>query len=197
MANAKTQPKTERGEATRRALLQAAERVIGSAGFASASIAEITREAKVAQGTFYIYFKSKDEIFRELVLEMGRQVRHSLTTATEAAPDRLAAEKEGLRTFLSFVVAHPNLYRIVQEALFVAPDAYRRYFRDFGAAYRARLQAAASAREIRAGDADVRAWALMGMAKALGERYVVWNEARPIDELVDAAYDLISHGLAP
>lgn len=31
-------------------------------------------EAGVAQGTFYIYFKSRDEVFFELVLEMGRML---------------------------------------------------------------------------------------------------------------------------
>ncbi|WP_018699505.1 TetR/AcrR family transcriptional regulator [Amorphus coralli] len=192
---ARPKPKTARGEATRRAILEAAESVIGTAGYNEASIAEITRLAGVAQGTFYIYFKGKEEIFRALVLEMGRRLRGALSDAIEASPNRVAAEREGLRTFLTFVSAHPELYRIVQEALFVDPDAYRTYFQTFADAYRDGLEAAEAAGEIRPGDTEVRAWALMGMAKSLGERAVVWGDKRPIDEVVEAAHDLIVNGL--
>jgi AcrR family transcriptional regulator len=193
--DASATPKTARGEATRRAILTAAEEVIGARGYNDASITDITREAGVAQGTFYIYFKSKDEVFAELVVEMGRLLRHALNEATEKASDRLSAEKEGLRGFLTFVTAHPNLYRVIQEALFVNPDAYRAYFQTFADGYREALAQADAAGEIRPGDPDVRAWALMGIAKTLGERAVVWGDKTPIDEVVEAAYDMIVNGL--
>ncbi|NBN64585.1 TetR family transcriptional regulator [Microvirga tunisiensis] len=191
------QPKTARGEATRRAILDAAERVIGAKGFSEASIGAITREAGCAQGTFYIYFKSKEEVFSELVLEMGRLVRRALTQATANIPDRLDAEKAGLRGFLDFVAAHPDLYRIIQEALFVDPAAYRAYFSSFAEGYRLALADAEAAGQIRPGDCDVRAWALMGIARALGERAVIWEDRTPVAEVVDAAHDLIVHGLQP
>jgi hypothetical protein len=54
-------PVTVRGEQTRRRLLEAAEEVFGELGFRRASIAEIVRRAGVAQGTFYLYFDSKEE----------------------------------------------------------------------------------------------------------------------------------------
>ena len=98
---AKPKPKTARGAATRRAILAAAEQVIGTAGYNDASIAEITRFAGVAQGTFYIYFKGKEEVFRAIVLEMGRRLRGVLSEAIEASADRLDAEREGLRAFLT------------------------------------------------------------------------------------------------
>ena len=78
-------PRTRRGQDTRDAILRAAEVVIGETGFAAASIADITRKAGIAQGTFYIYFQSKDEVFRELVLEMSRLTRAFLTEADPSA----------------------------------------------------------------------------------------------------------------
>ncbi|MCA1297614.1 TetR/AcrR family transcriptional regulator [Stappia indica] len=189
------EPKTARGEATRRAILGAAEKVIGRQGFNEASIGSITREAGVAQGTFYIYFSSKDEVFSELVVEMGRMLRHVISEATGGMADRLEAEREGLRAFLTFVASRPELYRIVQEAQFVDPDAYRAYFRTFAEGYRQGLAEAAEAGAIRPGNADVRAWALMGIARALGEYSVVFGDTTPIDEVVDIAHDLIVDGL--
>ncbi|MFB9950649.1 TetR/AcrR family transcriptional regulator [Rhizobium puerariae] len=189
------EPKTAKGEATRRAILAAAEMVIGRLGFNEASIGEITRVARVAQGTFYIYFKSKDEIFSELVAEMGRSLRHEISMATHGIADRLTAEREGLRAFLTFVAAHPELYRIVQEAQFVDPEAYRAYFRTFANGYRHGLAEAVKVGEIRPGDAEIRAWALMGIARSLGERAVIFGENTTIDDVVQSAHDLIVHGL--
>jgi AcrR family transcriptional regulator len=190
-------PKTARGEATRRAILDAAEEVIGRQGFNDASITEITRSASVASGTFYLYFRSKEEVFEELVLDMGRSLRRALSTTAEGAKTRLDAEKAGLRAFLAFVIAHPSLYRIVREALFVAPTAYRAYFQSFAEGYRSALADACAKGEIRPGDDDVRAWMLMGIAVTLGERYVVFGLDRPVDEVVEAAHDMIMSGLAP
>lgn len=197
LAEEKIQPKTARGEATRKAILTAAERVIGTRGFNDASIGHITSEAGVAQGTFYIYFKSKDEVFHELVLEMGRLVRRELSEATRDIENRLDAEKAGLKAFLEFVRAHPDLYRIVQEALFVDQDAYNAYYKAFSEGYRMGLQAAADAGQIKPGDADTRAWALMGISRSLGERLVIWGDQTPIDEIVETTHDLIVNGLKP
>lgn len=170
---------------------------MGTQGYSAASIAEITREAETALGTFYIYFSGKEEVFRELVLEMGRVTRAMVAEAVAKAPDRLTAERAGLDAFLRFVAARPALYRIVEEARFVDPDAYRRYFESFGEAYAARLSDAAAKGEISPGDAEIRAWALMGMAKTLGERYVLWAEAPDISRVVDEAHRLVRDGLAP
>ncbi|MFM2280459.1 MAG: hypothetical protein RLZZ444_2690 [Pseudomonadota bacterium] len=193
----KTAPKTKRGRETREAILQAAERVFGGRGFAAASIADITREAGCAQGTFYIYFDSKEEVFRELVLDMGLRTRQALTAEIASTTDRLSAEHAGLRAFLRFVSEHPDLYRIVEEAQFIDPPSYRSYFFTFAEAYQKRLADAAQKGDIRCRDPEVLAWALMGLGKGLGERYVLWGGDRTIDEVADTAFAMIRDGLAP
>ncbi len=195
--SAPTTPKTRRGKTRREQILRAAERVIGDRGFVDASISEITREAGTAQGTFYIYFSSKEEIFRELVLEMGHMTRKVLAEAISPADNRMDAERIGLKAFLEFVSEHPALYRIVEEARFVDPPAYKDYFTSFANAYRRQLSRAAETGNIRPGDAEVRAWALMGMAKTLGERYVLWGTAEDLDRIAEDAIDMIRNGLEP
>lgn len=194
---AAAQPRTRRGQDTRAAILRAAEAVIGELGFAAASIADITRKAGIAQGTFYIYFQSKDEVFRELVMEMGRLTRSFLTEAVADAPDRITAERRGLRAFLSFVAQRPTLYNIVMEARFVAPDAYRAYYTTFARGYAQNLAAAVRENEIREGNAEIRAWALMGMAITLGERFTIWENDVPLDQVVEEVFDVLENGLRP
>ncbi|MEP3048052.1 MAG: TetR/AcrR family transcriptional regulator [Roseibium sp.] len=190
-------PKTARGEATRKAILAAAKRVIGADGYNDASISQITSKAGVAQGTFYIYFNSKEEVFSELVLDLGREIRHITSEAIENVHDRLEAEKAGLTAFLRFARSQPEFYRIVQEAQFVDPAAYREYHLRFEEGYRNRLNAAVQAGQISEGDAKNRAWLLIGIARSLAEQLVVFDTQTSIPELVDNAYDLITHGLRP
>ena len=52
---------------TREHLIEAAKKVISKKGFKEASIEDITKEAGVAKGTFYTYFKTKEEIVEELI----------------------------------------------------------------------------------------------------------------------------------
>lgn len=194
---ATSKPKTKRGAERRAKILSAAERVIGENGFAAASIADITREADTALGTFYIYFSSKEELFRELVEDMGRATRTQATEEIANAPNRLEAERAGLAAYLRVVRDRPYQYRIVEEARFVDPEAYRTYYTEFGKAYADQLELAVGRGEISEGDAEVRAWALMGIAKALGERFVLWEDQADLDRVVAEAHDFISRGLAP
>ena len=76
-------PATPRGQRTRQRLLQAAETVFGEKGYEHASIADITREAEVALGTFYVYFPDKQSIFVEVVDELGARLRRLIAEAVE------------------------------------------------------------------------------------------------------------------
>jgi len=68
-------PRTARGEKTLRKILDAALLEFGQRGFHDSSIVGITSRAKVALGTFYTYFDSKEAVFAALVRDMSRQVR--------------------------------------------------------------------------------------------------------------------------
>jgi AcrR family transcriptional regulator len=70
---------TARGLRTRAALVAAAKQVFEEIPFAESRITDITARAGVASGTFYTYFDSKEEIFREVadavLLEMSQAPR--------------------------------------------------------------------------------------------------------------------------
>jgi AcrR family transcriptional regulator len=190
-------PLTARGAHTRRRVLAAAEREIGERGFHDASVSSITRRARVAQGTFYTYFPSKDACFSALVESIGRDLRRQLTVAAGRARTRLAAERQGLEAFLAFVERHPHLYRIVEESQFVDPEAHRAYYERIAEGYAQALQAAAARGELASGDAQVRAWALMGIGHFLGLRYGLWRGRRPEKKTLDEVMRFIAQGMGP
>ncbi len=189
-------PKTSRGQKTREKLLKAAEAEFGARGFHAVAISDITRSAGVALGTFYVYFESKEEIFRALVSYMGRTVRSWVAERIAGAPDRLAAEREGVKAYLEFVRQHKGLYRIISESEFVANDAFMDHYMVFAKAYQEALAAAAGRGEIREGDYEVWAWAIMGMDVFLGMRFAEWDEGSKPGKVADDVADLLAYGLA-
>jgi AcrR family transcriptional regulator len=188
-------PRTERGRKTLRRLLEAASAEFGERGYHEAAINGITQRAGVALGTFYTYFESKEEVFRALVRDMSRATRQHVAEAVRGAPDRLAAERLGLEAFIRFVRGHRELYRIIEEAQFVAQDVYREHYLTFADGYSRNLAAARARGEIADGEDEPRAWALIGMSVFLGMRYGIWDEDLSPGEVADVAIDLISEGL--
>ena len=74
----------------RRRILEAAIRIFGRRGFHEARIADIAADAKVAEGTVYLYFRNKEDllgvVFDESmddVLEKGRAVSRANAPAAE------------------------------------------------------------------------------------------------------------------
>lgn len=60
-------------------LLNAAYKLFTTIGFSETTIAEITRKAKVGKGTFYLYFKNKDDLNRTLLAQKsGQLLDHAL-----------------------------------------------------------------------------------------------------------------------
>lgn len=168
-------PRTERGTRTRAKLLEAAERVFADCGYSEASIVRITETAGVAQGTFYLYFASKLEIFEELVEDLNRRVRHAMTEASARASTRIESERAGFRGFFEFTAAHPALYRIVREAEFVSPNALRLHYSRIVEGYISGLDAAKQNGEIGEIDPEIVAWILMGIGEMVGMRWVLWG----------------------
>ena len=174
-------PRTARGERTLRKILHAAREEFGERGFADSSIVAITQRAGVALGTFYTYFDTKEAVFQALVRDMSDQVREHVAPAFEGAADAIDGERRALESFLHFARKHRDVYRIIDEAEFVEPSAYRNHYETTANRIAARLKAARKEGEIASDlsdrDLDILAWAIMGANVFLGLKFEVWSSA--------------------
>lgn len=189
-------PRTERGRRTRSRILEAAEHVFYRDGFHRASIVDITRGAGVGQGTFYLYFPSKEALFVELVRQMGHDMRRRLKDVTSTAATRAEAERAGIRTYLEFVAEHPATYRIVRECEFVDHAEFKSWYEQLAEGYVPGIRDAMESGEFRQLDAETVAYCLMGMGDFLGMRLVVWDGQRKVPpHAVETAMEVALHGL--
>jgi AcrR family transcriptional regulator len=167
--------RSKRGTATRRRLLEAAEQVFAELGYHDASIVKITEAAGVAQGTFYLYFAGKRDIFDELVRDLNRRVRHAMKEGSSQGRTRLEAELLGFRAYFRFTAEHTALYRIIRQAEFVSPEILRYHYDRLSAGYVEALREAVQEGEVGEIDPEVTAWALMGMGELIGMKWILWD----------------------
>ncbi|MEV6276318.1 helix-turn-helix domain-containing protein [Nocardia sp. NPDC051832] len=103
-----------------RELLDAAARVFAARGYEDTTVAAITAEAGVSRATLYVYFASKEEIFRAL----AARVRDDFLAAQEfetADADPRAALAATIRAYGAAVLAAGPLLRLIDQRGAVDP----------------------------------------------------------------------------
>ena len=89
-------PRSRKGAETRARLLEAAKKVFEEDGFLDARISDISKRAKLSHGSFYHYFDSKEQIFRE-VAEAQEQMLTAPPEEKKSASARSVSERERIR----------------------------------------------------------------------------------------------------
>jgi TetR/AcrR family fatty acid metabolism transcriptional regulator len=97
----------------RERILDAAERVFARRGFYNARVAEIAREAGVADGTIYLYFKNKDDLLISLFESRMERVNAALAAAMTGAADARSKLEAFLRAYTDMVRSHPNVAEVL------------------------------------------------------------------------------------
>jgi TetR/AcrR family fatty acid metabolism transcriptional regulator len=108
-------------------ILDAAVKVFASKGFFQARVSEIAREAKVADGTVYLYFKSKDDI---LISIFEVKMREAIARFREAALMEADARSSLLcliRMHLAEFQSNPHLAAVFQVELRQSQRFMREY----------------------------------------------------------------------
>jgi len=90
-------------------ILAAAERVFAKRGFFASRVSEIAKDAGVADGTIYLYFKSKDDLLISLFEARMKQVNAVLREAIAAVPAAQPIEQlhAFIRAYLRLVHDEP------------------------------------------------------------------------------------------
>ncbi len=188
-------PKTKRGQATFDKLLKAAEEIIGDKGYHDTSIYAITERAGVAMGTFYLYFRGKKDIFRELIYYVHHEVRKYIQVSIKDIPDRKEAEVEGIKAFFQYCLEHPNLYALIREAEFVDIEIFKWHYTNFSKGYAEHLKDAMDKSQIRRMDPEALAFCLMGISIFTGMRWTLWEQKMPDEEQMKTIHDFILKGI--
>lgn len=103
-----------RGDATRQAILEAAERTFAEAGYASARLEDVAQEVGIRRPSIIYYFPSKQRLYDEVeagIFDSMHEFVQKRMSGIDAPMDRLLAL---LDASLDFLVSRPTAARIIQ-----------------------------------------------------------------------------------
>ncbi|MFD0868276.1 Potential acrAB operon repressor [Chlamydia abortus] len=103
-------------ERIRERLVEAGKQCFGLYGLKKTSIEQLTKAAGIAQGTFYLFFPSKEELYFELLELEEERVRRQLLEETEES-GRMDKEKlvRFLRKSLTVIGENPFFRQLYEE----------------------------------------------------------------------------------
>ena len=90
-------------------LRQSARELFSANGFKDTNVAEITRKAGVATGTFYLYYPSKEKLFMELYLEENLKLKQALMAGIDPQGEPLQVILSMMRENIAGMQANPIL----------------------------------------------------------------------------------------
>ena len=164
-------------------LLAASEELFAKNGFYDTSISEICKHAGTAVGTFYIYFETKIDVYKYLMERYKKEIKKQLAESISGCTTRLEKEREGIKCFIKYALANPNVYNIIWGSLSIDRQIFIDYYESFAASYSRGLRGDDG---IAAEDTESVAYMLMGISNFLGLKAIFTEMTdEEIDKMVD------------
>jgi AcrR family transcriptional regulator len=188
-------------------ILDAAMTVFGEVGFARAKLDDVAKRAGVSKGTLYLYFDSKDALFREMV--RSKVVTH-LVFAESLLNQGETSAREILEQFIRGwwdVARRPEmarLTRLVHSEIANFPELARFFAEEVIQRTRRLMRAifalGVAKGEFRDAPNDFPCWAVASLVVhgAMRQRFFAPHDAEALtdDQVVDGIVDLILHSIA-
>ena len=184
----------------REAILRAATEVFARNGYFNAKVADVARVAGVADGTVYLYFKSKEEILRSIfdrgVTEVLSEARAIISEASDARERlrriaRLHLERLGADRDLAvvFQVELRGSTKFMEEFSAAGFAEYLRLIRD---TFEEGQRAGVFRREL---NAKIVAKVFFGALDEMATNWILSRRRYKLAPLADAALDIILDGV--
>lgn len=98
---------------TRQRLLEAATRLFADKGLHGVTSHEIAREAGVASGTFYLHFRDKTDVYRDIVFRAIEELVQQVQQAIGSAPANVLAMRARAEAIVTFAERNRDMVRIL------------------------------------------------------------------------------------
>jgi AcrR family transcriptional regulator len=113
MAYRTTEKMAARKDARRKAILDAATHLFGEHGYHSTTVPMIVARAEISTGSFYMYFRNKEDVFAAALEAMGERALEVLHSAHDGLDDPLAQIGAGVEALFLFLAGNPRDARIM------------------------------------------------------------------------------------
>lgn len=184
-----------------RQIIAAALRVFARNGYYNSRVSDIAKEAGIASGTIYLYFRTKDDILVALFREKMAAFVASLRKAIAAEPDAVAKLRRLVALHFKILEADPDLAEVVQVELRQGHKFFRgasaaevgAYFALIGSVLEAGVESGLFRKDL---PIKVATKALFGAVDQMATSWVLGKRAYRLSETSDAVADLFLQGIS-
>jgi AcrR family transcriptional regulator len=191
-------PKRKDGLKTFNKIITSGKKLFSKQGYQATSINEIIDKAKIATGTFYIYFDDKLALYVYLLQQYRSKIREAINDAIKDADTRYEKERLGIKAFLKFAWQDPLSYRIIWESMFVDQVIFKEYYQNFSKSYMVNLKDSVFAGEVDGNiDLETLSYVLMGISNFVGLQVLFRDTLTDmdLDKIVDQVMYILRHGM--
>jgi AcrR family transcriptional regulator len=178
-------------------LLRAARTVFAEKGYHEAKVDDIVALAKVAKGTFYLYFPDKRSVFAELVGGLFTRLGGAILRVDPSA-DVEAQVKHNIRAIVAVLLDDPALTSILLSHAAGLDPAFVKQLRAFRQEVKQLLEASLTEGQrlgiVQQGDTELYATFTMGALKEVLFENALEVQVHPRERIVTAFYDLLRRG---
>lgn len=181
-------------EFRRAAILDAARTVFARSGFTGAIMDAIAREAGIAKGTVYLYFRSKTEIYKAVLDYDMHALQASCLAHIHAAPTLPAKIEAFALARLENADARREFFRIMDAEganLMYNRRQYREWHREPVLRLAQAIERAAGRGEIRPLPPEKTAWLIADMIRGAVQRRILEQDNSPAPAEARALRDFI------
>lgn len=188
-------------EERREQLMQAALVAFGRRGYHTTQVSDIIRQAKVARGTFYLYFDGKREIFAALLFQISEkiefQVRNIPIDAFSQIPHQLLGNIQRVTRLL---IENPLFIKLVFSDAVGLDATFDKQLRQFYERIldyiRRGLRQGQAMGFVRKTDVNILAIALLGCIKEAFYQYILGTTKKPsIGKIEQEIYTFVLNGI--
>lgn len=183
-------------EERKQQLLHAAIECFGQKGYHATQISDIIEKAKVARGTFYLYFQGKREIFDYVMTELFGQVQKEIRTIPKEAYTEIPAQIMGnIKRVLTLLMNKPSFAKIlISEAVGLDEELdsrLRTFYNHILNYIRRGLTQGQEMGFVRDGHIEIMAVSLLGCLKEVLYQHLLGTEKATPDEMTEEIYQMV------
>lgn len=187
-------------DARRAQLLAVALDLFAERGYHATSITHIIEKASVARGTFYQYFRSKKEIFDDLLDQLFDQVTSAVSPIAIASPEQMAvAVRANIEGLCRRLQENLPMGRVLLEQAVGLNEAGREQLRAFYQRVLDRIERAVSVGQklgvVRRGDPGLIAIFLLAMVKESLYQQILGTRTFKVEQLVTEIFESVQQGV--